>query len=100
MQLKEVMKAVWKSMPGVKSLTINVEKPLNSGAKLTAVADMGDGGSRVVVPHAVDIARALNSYESGKPWNRMEIVMQSQKPIKITTSFDQGLYEETLIRIK
>lgn len=100
MPLKEVMKKVWKSMPGVKVLTINVEKPLNSGVKLTALADMGNGGSRIVVPHAVDIARALNSYESEQPWNRMQIVMQTRKPIKITTSFDQGLYEETLIRIK
>lgn len=100
MQLEEVMKKVWKSMPGIKALTINVEKPLNSGVKLTAVADMGDGGSRVVVPCAVDIARALNSYESGKPWNRMKIVMQSPEPIKVTTSFDQGLYQETLLRTK
>ena len=100
MQLEEVMKKVWKSMPGVQSLTINVEKPLNSGVKLTAVADMGSGGSRVVVPHAVDIARALNGYESEKPWNRMEIVKQSRKPIKIITSFDQVLYQETLVRVK
>ena len=100
MQLNDVMKKVWKSVPSVKVLTISVEKPLNSGVKLTAMADTGDGGHRILVPYAVDIARALNCYESEKPWNRMEIIMRSRNPIKITTSFDQLLCQETLERIK
>lgn len=100
MQLNDVMKKVWKAMPGVKVLTINVEKPLNSGVKLTAIADTGDGGRRVMIPHAVEIAQALNCYDVGKPWNKLEIVMRPRSRIKITPSFDDGLYQETVERIK
>ena len=100
MQLKNVMKKVWLAIPNVKMLTVNVEKPLNSGAKLTAIADMGDGERRILIPHAVDIARALDCHESEAPWNRMKIVMRSQKSIKVTTAFDEQLHQETLARIQ
>ncbi len=100
MQLNEVLKKVWKAIPGVKALTISVEKPLNSGVKLTAVADTGDGGHRILLPLALEFARALNSYESEKPWNSMEIIMRTRNSFKITTSFDQELCQATLERIK
>lgn len=100
MQLNDVLKKIWKAIQGANSLTINVEKPLNSGVKFTAVADTGDGGHRILLPGALDFARALDCYETDKPWNRMEIIMRPRNSIKVTTSFDQDLYQQTLERIK
>lgn len=100
MQLNDAMKKVWKAIPNVKELTVNVEKPLNSGVKLTAAADTGSGSQRILVPHALDLAQALNSYNNVQPWNRMTIVMRPRNAIEITASFDHELYQETLKRIK
>lgn len=100
MQLNEVLKKVWQAIPNVKALSIVVEKPLNSGVKLTAVADTGSGGQRIILPHAIEFARSLNSYESVEPWNRMTIVMRSRNTVEISASFDQELYQATLDRIK
>lgn len=94
--LKSMMRKVLAIVPGSRSATVWIQRPLQAGIQIEAGVNLNGVMEYVIVDNDEEFLSFVQAYESKKQWNRMTLHMDKDGKMDIKTSFDEALKEEAL----
>lgn len=99
--IEAIMGKVLELVPGSRSATVWIERPLQAGIQLEAEVAAGkDNREFVIVENDEEFMAFVQSYKSKSPWNRMTIHLRKKGDVVIETSFDKDLEDDALEKTK